>query len=254
MRQRSFLGLLLGLIAVLVIVGGVLFARLSENSCSPMGRCDRVLFLGNSYTFVNDLPAVVRSLAHAGGHNVETEMVAEGGETLAQHATSGATQSALERGTWSFVVLQEQSQIPAAPRVAALQMTPAVAALLDRIQSRGATAVLFETWAHQDGWPEQRLDRKAMQAMIDATYEEIGNQLGVPVAAAGRAWEAALAADATLQLWSDDGSHPSPAGTYLAACVLYARIFNASPIGLPDTAGLGDATVQILQTAAEAAR
>jgi hypothetical protein len=60
-----------------------------------------------------------------------------------------------------------------------------------------------------------------------------------------------LRANPTIVLWQADGSHPSPAGTYLAACVLYARIFDASPVGVADTGGLSPDVAQALQVAAE---
>ena len=87
-RRRSLL-LVLGLAAV-IGVGAIGVARATAESCGPFapGECVRVLFLGNSYTYVNDLPAVFRHLARAAGRNVETSMVASGGETLAQHAAS----------------------------------------------------------------------------------------------------------------------------------------------------------------------
>src|SRR5664280_2049784 len=94
-RRRSLL-LVLGL-AALIGLGAIGVARATAESCSPFarGECVRVLFLGNSYTYVNDLPAVFRHLARAGGRMVETGMIANGGETLAKQAASQECRAAI---------------------------------------------------------------------------------------------------------------------------------------------------------------
>src|SRR5215470_3806228 len=72
----------------------------------------RVLFLGNSYTYFNDLPAIFSELAKAGHQcTVETRMVAPGGKTLKDHWESSASREALNSQAWDFVVLQDQSTL-----------------------------------------------------------------------------------------------------------------------------------------------
>jgi hypothetical protein len=246
-------GLLLALcVALLIGLGAFGVARLADTSCSPFARtpCVRVLFLGNSYTYVNDLPAVFRHVARAGGQNIETGMVANGGETLAQHATSSESLGAIRGSRWQFVVLQEQSEIPALASVRESQMDPAARSLVAVIRAAGATPVLLETWAHRDGLPADNLDYPAMQTAINEGYGELGQELGVTVVPAGQAWAAVLRLDPATALWQADGSHPSNAGTYLVACVLYARLFHASPVGIADTEGLPSGLAATLQAVA----
>jgi len=249
-RRRSLL-LVLGL-AALIGLGAIGVARATAESCSPFarGECVRVLFLGNSYTYVNDLPAVFRHLARAGGRNVETGMVANGGETLAQHAASPESLAAIRASGWRVVILQEQSEIPAMASVRASEMVPAAQTLVRDIRAAAATPVLLDTWAHRDGLPGTRLGYAGMQVAIDEAYAALGGDLGVAVVPAGRAWADVLRADPSTGLWQADGSHPSIAGTYLVACVLYARLFNASPVGIPETAGLSSELARSLQAVA----
>jgi lysophospholipase L1-like esterase len=89
-----------------------------------------------------------------------------------------------------------------------------------------------------------------MQAAISEGYRLLGANLGVAVAPAGDAWETVLRDDPTIDLWQADGSHPSPAGTYLAACALYASIFKISPVGNSDLAHLPPDVARVLQIAA----
>jgi len=250
--NRTVSRLLLLCLGILLALGAFGLVRAAGASCSPLAStpCVRVLFLGNSYTYVNDLPTVFRDLARAGGQNVETGMVANGGETLAQHAASPVSLDAIRGSSWRFVVLQEQSEIPALASTWQSQVFPAAETLVAAIRATSATPILLETWAHRDGWPEQGLDRAAMQAAISEGYRLLGANLGVAVAPAGDAWETVLRDDPTIDLWQADGSHPSPAGTYLAACALYASIFKISPVGNSDLAHLPPDVARVLQIAA----
>jgi hypothetical protein len=211
------------------------------------GECARVLFLGNSYTYVNDLPSTFAQLAGSGGHPTEVASVANGGEMLAQHAASSDSLDRIAAEHWSYVVLQEQSETPAtwAGRVS---MYPAIRALDGDIESGGAIPMLFVTWAHRDGLPGTDLaSYDAMQQQIDNAYMAIAQEQRVPVAPVGYAWSAVLHDHPEMALWADDGSHPNQAGTYLAACVFYASIFRQSPSGLRYHGGVGDDQARVLQ-------
>ncbi len=237
---------LLAIAFVLALVGGG--CSLAPASCTPASGCTAVLFVGNSYTYVNDLPATFAKLAASGGRRVETGMVAEGGQTLAGQVTSSDLAQRLASRPWNVVVLQEQSEIPAATELRRSVMEPAASQLVARAESIGARPVLFMTWGHRDGWPEHGIPTyDAMQAAIDATYTTVGSDLGVSVAPVGRAWAAARRQAPPIALWADDGSHPTPAGTYLAAAVFYAEILGASPTAATETDGLSDADARTLR-------
>ena len=209
-----------------------------------------MLFIGNSYTSVNDLPAVFAELAHSGGHQVETGMVAEGGATLGDHAASAATAAKLASAKWDVVVLQEQSQIPSVDQLRQSEMYPAARRLADAIYRQGSRPMFFLSWAHRDGWPENGLpDYASMQSAIDDGYLAIAAEEQAAVAPVGIAW-ATVISQAHPALWQDDGSHPTTAGTYLAACVFYATLFHQSPRGLNYHADLSAVDAAILQTVA----
>ena len=197
----------LGALVALGVFGAIRFAG---SACSPFSRtpCVRVLFLGNSFTFVNDLPTVFRDLARASGQNVETSMVANGGETLAQHVASPDSLNALRNAHWQFVVVQEQSQIPAVESFRQSQMYPAARSLVEMIRTAGSTPILLETWAHRDGWPDQRLDYASMQAGLDQGYATISAELKTALAPTGQAWQAVLRLDPGIVRWrgADPGS------------------------------------------------
>ena len=223
------------------------------NSLLGSGPCTRILFIGNSYTAVNDLPTMFADLAGSGGQRVETGMAAPGGRTLAYHAGSSDTLTKIKSTNWNYVVIQEQSEIPSIQLYRTQDMYPAARNLVRVIRNIGATPVFFETWAHRDGLPENGMQNyESMQFQIDNGYLGIAQELNVTLAPVGFAWLMVRRQSPQLDLWQADGSHPTEQGTYLAACVFYSVIFKKSPEGLTFTAQQPIETAQLLQkTAAE---
>jgi hypothetical protein len=178
-------------------------------------------------------------------------MSAQGGWTLADHVKSSDTQNALNSKKWTYVVLQEQSQIPSVEQSRTDSMYPAARTLVREVKDTGAAPLFFLTWAHHDGWPEYGMKSyESMQVQINTGYDGIAQELNVTVAPVGSAWMAAVRAHPELTLWQGDGSHPTIEGTYLAACVFYAAIFKESPVGLKYRAGLSKDIATTLQTIA----
>jgi hypothetical protein len=213
--------------------------------------CARVLFIGNSYTFVNDLPNTFAKLARSGGHKVEVGMSAQGGWRLADHAVSIETLHLLNSTKWNFVVLQEQSQIPAITQVRNQEMYPAARELVQKIKNIEATPIFFITWAHRDGMPENGMTNyESMQTQINDGYMGLAQELNTLFAPVGSAWLAVVKQHREVNLWQEDGSHPTKQGTYLAACVFYAVIFHESPDGLTYHSGVSEENAKIIQTIA----
>ena len=254
-QNRKFTNLfIIGLILLLILLTLSYFAFI--DCSSPLGRsnCTRVLFIGNSFTYVNDLPGMFSGLARAGGHKVATGMVAPGGWTLAQHAASQDTINAITGSPWNYVILQEQSLIPADNQIRSQNMTPAVQSLDKIIRDSQATPMLYMTWARKEGWPEMRMnDYESMQSRIIEGYLSTSRQFKIPVAPVGYAWLLERRQNPQLEHWDTDGIHPNPNGTYLAACVFYATLFNKSPVGLLYYGGLPTSTARELQLQAEKA-
>jgi hypothetical protein len=213
----------------------------------------KVLFVGNSYTYVNDLPKMVSQLAAADGRRLEAETDAPGGMTLVQHSKNAHTVERIQKGHWNWVVLQDQSQTPAFP-AQQLQTAfyPGVRTLNTAVLAAGAKPLLYMTWGHKDGDPGNfpRDNYTAMQLRLRHGYENIARPLSIRVAPVGLAWQSVVGEQPALALWQGDGSHPTPIGTYLAACVIYQCLFNRSPVGNTFTAGLDPKTVHLCQESA----
>ena len=198
------------------------------------------LFIGNSFTARNDVPGMIARLAEARGRRLEHELVSAGGASLRRHWNAGNAQRAIERRRWDFVVLQEQSTLPVKN---ATRMHENVRLFDEAIRAAGARMALYMTWARRHA-PEA-------QAAISEAYTSIGRELGALVVPVGVAWEQVLENCDAPVLHDKDGSHPTPAGSYLAACVFLAALVGESPVGVsvkPDS--LTPAHAELLQRAA----
>jgi hypothetical protein len=193
----------------------------------------RVLFIGNSYTYFNNLPALVKTLAEAAGAGpVEVRMVAPGGWRLVDHWEKGEAREALRSGKWDFVVLQDQSQlgdgrtVDGKPHVGSPETVflPAAAKWAAEITGAGAKPVFYLTWARKAS-PED-------QVVLTRAYSTAAREGHGTLAPVGIAWAMVREMDPSIELYVDDGSHPSQAGSYLAACTLVAAILDRNPEGL----------------------
>ncbi|GAA3007032.1 hypothetical protein [Actinokineospora diospyrosa] len=188
----------------------------------------RVLFVGNSFTYFHNLPELVVALARP-DRAVSVAMLATPGAVLGEAWATGAPTAALRSGA-DYVVLQEQSTLGGELVVDGIprpqdpaKFHAAVRLAVADIVSANSSAVLYMTWARRD-------DPDAQHALSHA-YTSIGEQLGVAVSPVGIAWRTALAERPDLVLHDEDASHPAPAGSYLAACVLTATLFGLDPRG-----------------------
>ena len=219
----------------------------------------RVLFLGNSYTYYNDLPGMVAALAGSGNRPLVTGEHTIGGYTLAQHLADSTSRALIAQGIWNRVVLQEQSQIPSIAFCRDSIMYPAARGLDSLIRAQGAHTAFFMTWGREYGGTQTYgghssppfRDYFEMQDSLRTAYTAIAAELAAEQCPAGMGWRRARSLDSLVDLWESDNSHPTLTGSYLAACVFYAAFFNSSPVGLTYTAGLDSATALFCQQCAE---
>lgn len=183
----------------------------------------RVLFIGNSYTYFNDLPWLTQQLAESAKETriLESEMVVVGGATLKNHWKGGEALKVLKAKNWDYVVLQEQSTLPITNPQEMYKYASLFDAEIKRVNSQ---TVFYLTWARQNQ-PETQ------QTLTDS-YTNIAKQLNAKVAPVGIVWQKVQEANPKLNLYTSDGSHPSPIGSYVAACVFYTTFYGNSPVGL----------------------
>jgi hypothetical protein len=199
-----------------------------------------VLFIGNSFTARNDLPSLIARLASAGGKTLRHRLISAGGASLRTHWNAGEALKAIREGGYDAVVLQEQSTLPVKN---AGRMHENVRLFDEAIKSAGAKTVLYMTWARRNA-PE------AQQAITEA-YTSIGREVGAIVVPVGIAWQRFLAKHEVPVLHDRDQSHPTAAGSYLAACTFLAMLFGEKVVGLRGPVpGVNEKELALLERAA----
>jgi hypothetical protein len=181
----------------------------------------RVLFVGNSLTATNDLPAYVARLADASGRRLEYRTIAVGRYSLEDHWNLGEAQKALASRSWDVVVMQ---QGPSALPESQVNLRAWAIRFADEARSRGTRPALLTVW------PESY--RQDALSDVITSYRRAAAAAGAELLPAGLSWQQAWRCDRRLGLYGEDGFHPSPLGTYAAALVVYGRLFRA-PLRMP---------------------
>jgi hypothetical protein len=180
----------------------------------------RVLFVGNSLTATNDLPAAVAAIGKREGRTIETRMVAPGGVNLEDHWTLTGARETLADGHWDAVVLQ---QGPSALPESQANLKEWAERWADEIRAAGARPALLTVW------PESYRRAYAFGEVI-RSYANAATAAHAELFAAGVAWRAAWRRLPRLPLYGPDGFHPSPLGTYLTAVVVYRGLTGSLPV------------------------
>ncbi len=214
----------------------------------------RVLFIGNSHTHVNDVPGMVVELADANGMTVEVDMVAPGGWTLSQHAADGNLREMIATGDYDIVVLQEQSEKPAHHADFQRDTAPSAEALARMAQTHGAEVVFYQTWGREQGsLYTGHNSYDAMQSALTFAYDTMAFDNDAEVAPVGETWRYVRQVAPHIELFSADGNHASPHGSYLAAIVLTEAITDVELTEAPGLGAVDETTAGYLLTYSDGA-
>lgn len=219
----------------------------NDDPAGPAFAGTRVLFIGNSLTYSNDLPGTLRDVARAAGDTVSVGSVAVAGTALIDHAYGQTDALAAVRGRrWDHVVLQ---QGPTSLRLCRDTLVLSARLFDAPVRSSGAVPGLMMTWP-----PSNRV------AYFDAvrdSYRAAARAVDGEFYPVGEAWREAWRRDPSLPLYSDDGYHPGPLGTLLAALVIYEHVTGHDARDLPGrlavagrTLDVPEATIRLLQSVA----
>lgn len=220
----------------------------------------RVLFIGNSYTDVNNLPQLVQQVSESAGMRVDYSRNTPGGCTFEQHCTNESMRL-IQQGGWDVVVLQEQSQLPSFPQSQVeRECLPFAAQLVDSIYAHNpdGEAMFYMTWGRQNGDQQNAVyfpvlgTYEGMDSMLYERYMFMARENDASVCPVGRVWRYIRNNNPDLNLYDRDGSHPSMEGSYAAACAFYTMIFHENPDRITFTAGLEESVAAYIRGAVRA--
>lgn len=194
----------------------------------------KILFIGNSYTHMHNMPKMFGKIAKKAGLNVLVEQSAQSSATFQIHSERKEMFEAINKRQWDYVVLQGFSrELSHTPEHIDTATVPYLTKITDAIYENNAcTNVLFYmTWGYEEGY-QHRSEVDSYEKMADSIkrgYQYIGEKYDVPVVPVGMVWKE-VKASTTIDLYSDDRAHPSSKGSYLIANTFFESIF-----GIPAT-------------------
>ncbi|HHT54730.1 MAG TPA: SGNH/GDSL hydrolase family protein [Clostridiales bacterium] len=187
----------------------------------------RILFIGNSHTYYNNMPKLAKELFASAGIRAEVTMQTEGGKGLLYHCDRRDVIFNIIYGGYDYVVLQDIAKtfdyanfVEGAEKIKA-----------NALDKSTAKPVFYMIWAHRD--------KKALQREITAAYVEVAGRFDALLAPAGEVWHRLLRKNKSLPLYCDDGNHATKLGSYLAATTIFyaitrrARTLRITPDGQP---------------------
>ncbi len=219
-----------------------LFLPLLLNVCylTSYSQQTKILFIGNSYTYVNDLPQLLKNLALSFGDTIYTDQYTPGGYQFNQHAVDATTLSKIASLNWDYVVLQEQSQKPSFPPAQVQSDVYPYATILNnaiKANSSCTETVFYMTWGRKNGdasncsFYTPLCTYEGMQQRLRESYMEMSVTNLATTSPVGVAWKNFRDTYPTVELYAADESHPSIYGSYLAACVFYTTLYQKTTIG-----------------------
>lgn len=195
-------------------------------------KLDILFFATSLVTAFIDIPGIFAELARQGGHSVHVDVSKDG--SLNEHLNSTISMSMITQKQWDFIVLTEHTLIVPSEERRLQEMYPAARILDSLIQDIGAKTIFYLQCAYRDGYTDTEIGvelngYESMQDLIVEGYLGIADELDAMVAPVGVACNNTRG---KFDLWWQDGVHPNMESAYLAACVLFATLYQESPEGI----------------------
>lgn len=220
----------------------------------------KVLFIGNSYTYRNDMPQMLKAAALSTADTIFTAQSTPGGATLSLHASYASTLSKINSNNWDYVVIQAQSQEPSFPlNQVSTQTFPYAAQICDSIRANNSCTrpMFYMTWGRENGdqgncanWPPV-CSYEGMDSLLNLRYQMMADMNDAYVSPVGAVWRYIRTNYPNIDLYDGDGSHPNPTGSYAVACTFYSLILQKDPTLMPYNYILSATTADQIKLAAK---
>lgn len=211
-----------------------------------------VLFIGNSYTFMNDMPFIFQKMAEAEGINAYVDTVVQGGKNLQYHSTRKETYEKISSRNWTYVVIQGHSNEFATPKTEIEAKSKMyLSRIIDSVRTNNSCTkvILYMTWAYKNGnknW-ESIDSYDKMQNMVKDNYMLMAKDFNTIVSPVGYVWQDIRNKKKDLNLYIEDEKHPNLYGSFISAATFFMTITKLSPIGNPIQIDLKPETKEFIE-------
>ncbi len=226
-------------------------------SCSWLGfaQTTNVLFIGNSYTHMNNMPKIFEKIARSKGKDVYADSIAVSGSSLKEHAGRASTYKKLKSRKWDYVVVQGFSRELAHPADTISKNTiPYVQQILDSLYKTSpcANVYFYMTWGYRYGYPEveEINTNEKMQQRVKEGYLQLQKHFNYPIVPVGLTWAQIKQEYPNVNLYYIDDHHPNVTGSFVIASCFYTAFFKESSVGATAPKGVDSTMVKPLATIA----
>lgn len=221
------------LLALFVLIG-VNVSNINANATEQT--TVKILFIGNSQTYYNNMPLMVKGLAQADNIDCQVKSITGSNYRLSQFATTGNAYNTeilhtLASDKWDYVILQEQ-RVNLMENIESTKK--AITTLKEKIDASGAKIILFAPQGDSNGRDFRvngtsiYYDNNTLQYYMNKYYYSLAGVFDCPIAPSGLNFSRCMNEYPDITLYNSDTVHPSIAGSYLAACTIYQTIFEKS--------------------------
>lgn len=221
-----------------------------------------ILFLGNSLMYYNDMPELFAQIAAANGKKVNVKSVTKGSATISDFTDERTEVGAqaiplLKNQPWDYVIIEPSRRISPYENTVKEAELASAKKIRELAKAAGGDVLLYSVWGNNNGNVDEYkannptsmtkvashlMGRKSHTKFMHEVNLEFAAALGVKVALAGYAFENCIAKYPDYNLYHSDERHPSPIGSYLAAAVIYATVFDEKVEKIPYSIGNAPAT------------
>lgn len=211
-----------------------------------------ILFIGNSFTYRNEMPTIFQEIARSKGKDVYVEHCTQGKATFLIQSNREEVHQSIASRKWDYIVIQGSSRdLLKNSSALANKSIPALKKILRTIDKTNPNAkkLFFMTWAYHKGYkPHKEADTyPKMTQKVKRGYLMLKNMFDIDIIPVGIAWYNLRQNNKKIKLYVKDGAHPSLKGSYLAACCFYSGIFGDDATGSKYFSKLGPKTCRTLQ-------
>lgn len=173
-----------------------------------------LLFIGNSLTYVNDLPSLVKAIALTNGNDVSVTTIANGNYALIDHWNDGIIQTHIESGDYDFVIVQQGPSSQPYGRELLFEYGGKISDLCNNNDTKLAYYMV---------WPS--LQYYSTFDGVIFSYTEAANMNNDILCPVGEVWKTYFDDTEDFSYYGPDGFHPSLAGSEVAAQIIYESLF-----------------------------
>ncbi len=221
----------------------------------------KVLFIGNSFTYMNDMPTLVQGLAMSAGYQLKFVMHAPGGISVGDvsqgtsaHMNNPIVFDLIRSDNWDFVSLQDnQGRFIYGnctfPNPTVSKVKEGHLKIRDSVQFYHPCAHMlwFAGWGPKTGYPGVSTNAEGLIDNIYYNYKCLQDTAGEIIVPIGKAWEREIGELPLVDLWGPDQTHESLAGAYLTAAVIFTSIYRINTELVAFDGGLDSASARILR-------